>query len=69
MDDIALDPKMMGQLAHAVSFVCGAEHATAVALSVAAQSGAERDIKAARKLFLRLKTTERRAALAMLDVE
>ena len=67
MDDATLDPKMMGQLAHAVGFVCGAEHPAAVALNAAAKSGAEKDIKAARKLFLRLKPTERRAALAMLD--
>ena len=58
---------MMGRLAHAVEFICGAEHAATKALQAAAASGADKDIKAARKLFLKLKTTERRAALAMLD--
>jgi hypothetical protein len=36
-------------------------------LKAAAESGAERDIKTARILFLRLKETDRRAALAMLE--
>ena len=67
MDDTALDPKMMGKLAHAVAFISGADHPAAVALKAAADSGAEKDIKAARKVFLRLKPTERRAALTMLD--
>jgi len=67
MEETPLDPKMMGRLAHAVGFICGADHPTTVALKAAADSGAEKDIKAARKLFMRLKPTERRAALAMLD--
>ena len=58
---------MMGKLAHAVGFVCGAEHPAAVALQAAADSGSDKDIKAARKVFLRLKPTERRASLAMLE--
>ena len=67
MDEITLDPAMMGRLAHAVGFVCGENHAAAVALKAAAASGTDKDIKAARKIFLRLKPTERRAALAMLE--
>lgn len=67
MDDVAIDPAMMGRLAHAVGFVCGPTHPAAVALEAAAASGTDKDIKAARKLFLRLKPAERRGALAMLD--
>ena len=67
MDEITIDPAMMGNLAHAVGFVCGEAHPAAVALKAAAASGADKDIKAARTVFLRLKPTERRAALAMLD--
>ena len=40
---------------------------TTVALKTAAESGLERDIKAARTLFLRLKQSDRRAALTMLQ--
>ena len=67
MDDIAIDPAMMGRLAHAVGFVCGEAHPAAVALKAAAASGSDKDIKAARKVFLKLKPTERRGALAMLE--
>jgi hypothetical protein len=49
-----------------LAFICGSDHPTTVALKAAAESGTERDIKNARTLFLRLKQTERRAALAML---
>jgi hypothetical protein len=57
----------MGRLAKALAFICGADHPTTVALKTAADSGAERDIKNARTLFLRLKPSDRRAALAMLE--
>ena len=67
MDEISIDPKMMGQLAHAVGFLCGADHAATVALKKAAESGAPKDIAAARKAFLKLKPGERRSALTMLD--
>jgi hypothetical protein len=67
MDDISIDPKMMGQLAHAVGFICGADHAATLALKKAADSGAAKDIAAARKAFLKLKPGDRRGALTMLD--
>ena len=67
MDDITIDPKMMGQLAHAVGFICGADHAATLALRKAAVSGTAKDIAAARKAFLKLKPGERRGALTMLD--
>ena len=66
MDETAIDREAMGRLAKALAFILGSDHATTVALRTAAETGAERDIKAARTLFLRLKQTERRAALAML---
>jgi hypothetical protein len=67
MDESTIDRDAMGRLATALAFICGASHPTAVAMKAAAESGAERDIKNARALFLRLKQSDRRAALAMLD--
>jgi hypothetical protein len=66
MDETMIDREAMGRLAKALAFICGADHPTALALKAAAESGIERDIKNARSLFLRLKQSERRAALAML---
>jgi hypothetical protein len=59
----------MERLAKAVGFVCGAQHAATIALSKAAQSGADRDVKQARTLFMRLKPGERKAALAMITAD
>ncbi len=67
MDEIPIDPAMMGKLAHAVGFICGADHPATVALRKAADSGVDKDIKAARKAFLKLKLGERRGALTMLE--
>jgi hypothetical protein len=67
MDELTIDRDAMGRLARALAFICGADHPTTVALKAAAETGAERDIKNARALFLRLKQSDRRAALAMLD--
>jgi hypothetical protein len=67
MDEPTIDRDAMGRLAKALAFICGTDHPTTVALKAAAESGAERDIKNARALFLRLKQSDRRAALAMLD--
>ena len=67
MDETTIDRAAMGRLAKALVFICGADHPTTVALKVAAENGSERDIKNARALFLRLKLSERRAALTMLD--
>jgi len=67
MDEKTIDRTAMGRLAKALAFICGPDHPTTVALRVAAESGSERDIKNARALFLRLKPSDRRAALTMLD--
>jgi hypothetical protein len=67
MDETSIDRDAMGKLAQALSFICGADHPTTVALKTAAESGLDRDIKAARTLFMRLKQSDRRAALTMLQ--
>ena len=67
MDANKIDRAAMGRLATALAFICSADHPTTVALQLAADTGTAKDIKAARTLFLRLKPTERRAALTMLD--
>lgn len=67
MDEKTIDKAAIARLAKALAFICGPEHPTTIALKEATESGAERDIKNARTLFLRLKPGERRAALAMLE--
>ena len=67
MDEMAIDLSVMGRLAKSVAFICGADHPTTLALKAAAETGAERDVKKARSLFLKLKPGDRRAALGMLD--
>ena len=67
MDDTKIDAAMMGRLAGALTFVCGADHAATKALKKASETGADKDIKAARSQFLKLKYGERQAALTMLN--
>lgn len=67
MDDTTIDRAALGRLANALAFISGADHPTTVALRVAAESGTERDIKNARALFLKLKSGDRKAALAMIN--
>lgn len=66
MDEATIDRAAMGRLAKALGFICGADNPTSVALAKAAETGTERDIKAARTLFLGLKPGDRRAAMSML---
>lgn len=66
MSEPTLDRAAMGRLAKALAFICGADHPTTAALAKAAETGAERDIKNARRLFLALKPGDRRAALTMI---
>lgn len=66
MTEPTLDRAAMGKLAKAIAFICGPNDAAAVALRKASETGAERDIKQARALFLKLKPGDRRAALAMI---
>lgn len=67
MEDVKFDRDAIARLAKALAFVCGPEHSTTIALKAAAESGAERDIKKARALFLKLRPGDRRAALTMLS--
>ncbi len=67
MDETKIDPAMMGRLAKALAFICGADHAATLALAKAAETSSEKDVKAARAQLLKLKPSDRRAALAMLD--
>ena len=67
MEKATIDSAVMGRLAKALVFICGADHPTTIALRAAAESGSERDVKNARAMFLRLKPGDRRAALTMLD--
>jgi hypothetical protein len=66
-DDFKFDAAMMGRLAGALSFLVGADHAAAKALKTASETGTDKDIKAARTQFLKLKPGDRRAALTMLN--
>lgn len=67
MDETNIDQAAMGRLAKALSFIRGADDPATVALQKAFESGAAKDVKSARTLFLRLKPSERRAALTMLE--
>jgi hypothetical protein len=67
MEEVKIDREAMGRLAKALAFICGPDDPTTVALKVAAESGSEKDISKARKLFLSLKSGDRRAALTMLS--
>jgi hypothetical protein len=67
MTDTSIDRAAMGRLAKALVFICGAAHPTTAALKTASETGAERDIKHARMLFLKLKPGDRKAAMAMIE--
>ena len=67
MNETSIDRAAMGRLAKALTFICGADHPTTVALNLAAESGSDSDIKKARAVFLKLKSGDRNAALAMID--
>ncbi|NKB22672.1 MAG: hypothetical protein GKS01_19460 [Alphaproteobacteria bacterium] len=66
MADVQIDRDAMGKLANALTFICGADHPTTIALKAAAESGSAQEITKARKLFLRMKPGDRQAAMAML---
>ena len=66
MDEASIDRATMVRLAKALEFICGPTHPTTLTVKTAAETGTDRDIKNARTLFLRLKPSDRRAALAMI---
>jgi hypothetical protein len=65
--DEGIDREAMGKIARALAFIRGADDPAAVALKTAAESGKPADIKKARALFLKLKPSDRKGALAMLS--
>ena len=67
MTEPVIDRETIARLAKALTFICGATHATTLAMETAAKSGAPADIKKARAAFLKLKSSERQAALAMAE--
>ena len=67
MADLTIDREAMGKLAKALAFIWGGDHPTTLALKSAAESGSKKEIAKARKLFLALKSTDRQAAMAMLN--
>ena len=67
MSEPAIDREAMGRLAKALAFICAPGHPAIAALKKAAETGDEKDIKAARVQFLKLKTSERQAAMTMLN--
>lgn len=67
MDETKIDRTAMGRLAKSLAFIIGAAHPATVAMQVAANSGTDKDVKAARALFLKLKPGDRRAAMDMLS--
>lgn len=67
MDETKLDAAAMKRLAKALAFICGPGHAATVAVTTAADTGLEGDIRKARVAFMRLKPGDRRAALTMLE--
>jgi hypothetical protein len=66
MAEPIIDRAAMGRLAKALTFICGADHPTTMALKAAADNGSDQEIKKARALFLKLSYGDRQAALSML---
>ncbi len=66
MSDTKIDRETMGRLAKALSFITSAEDPAVVAMKLAAESGEAKDIKHARTLFLKVSSTHRNGALAMI---
>jgi hypothetical protein len=67
MDEGAIDRDAMGRIARALAFIKGPDDPTTLALKTASETGKPADIKKARTLFLRLKPSDRKSALAMLS--
>lgn len=67
VDETRIDRETMGRLAQALTFIGSPQDKVVAALRQAAETGAERDIRQARSLFLKLRPSDRRAALAFLD--
>jgi len=66
MSEIKIDRETMCRLAKALAFIRKPDDPVVLALTLESESGVERDVKQARVLFLKLKPSDRGAALAML---
>jgi len=55
MTETAIDRATIARLAKVLVFICGADHPATLALRTAAESGTDKDIKAARAAFVKLK--------------
>ncbi len=66
MDETKIDLTAMGRMAKGLAFIVGATHPATVAMQTAADSGADKDVKAARAQFLKLKPGDRRAVMEMI---
>ena len=58
---------LVGKMAKALVFIKGAADPTAMALKLACETGKPADIKKARALFIKLKPSERKGAMAMIS--
>jgi len=67
MDEGSIDRDAMGKMAKALAFIKGANDPTMIALRTACETGKPADIKKARALFLKLKPSDRKGAMAMLS--
>ena len=66
VEDPSINRETMGRLARALAFIGNPDDAVVTALKRAEETGAEKDIKLARALFMKLKPGDRRSALATL---
>ena len=66
MDETNISRETMGRLARTLAFIGSPDDAVVLALRRAEETGAERDVKQARALFMKLKPADRRSALATL---
>ena len=66
MEDTTINRETMGRLAKALAFMGTSQDPVVLALKRAEETGTEKDVKHARLLFMKLKPTDRRSALATL---
>lgn len=66
MSETKIDRETIGRLANALAFICKPDDPAVVAMKQAAQTGTDKDIKAAYALFLKVNPSHRAAALNMI---
>jgi hypothetical protein len=67
MSELKIDRETMGRLAKGLAFITTPDNPAVLALKKAAETGNEKDIKAAYAAFLKVRSGERAAALGMLS--